>query len=56
MKNGKQESFSQSSGSAPHQDKHASRDCGGNSGKHEMKRGTGQKGNKYVADHTPGVG
>ena len=55
MEKGKQESFSQSKGSAPHQDKSVSREVSGNSGKHNMKASTGKKGNKCHASSTPGV-
>lgn len=56
MKNGKQESFSQSKGSAPHSEKSATRGCDGSSSKHGMKASTGKKGNKCHASSTPGVG
>ena len=52
----KQQSFSRTSGSAPHSDKSATRGTEGGASKHGMKRSTGQKGNKYTADSTPGVG
>lgn len=52
----KQKSFSKTQGSAPHDDKSASRSCGGNSGKHGMKASTGTKGNKVHASSTPGIG
>lgn len=55
MKHGKQETFSRSKGSAPHDDKSASRSCDGAPSKHGMKRSTGMKGNKFTADSTPGV-
>ena len=51
----KQKSFSQDKGSAPHQDKSATRGCEGSPSKHGMKRSSGKKGNQFTADATPGV-
>ena len=55
MKKGKCMHDSQSKGSAPSTKAHASHETGGNSGKHGMKRTSGQKNRKFTASSEMGV-